>query len=227
LKAYAQFIEKDGITYRLNTLLQFGNSWEHIGNIILANPGSSDIIEKISDDIDNEISNLYTQFENRVYRRNDWVECKVDSTMSMIEKIFDGYYVDNGNTIELNGVIQLFNSFNIKNQNLEEAINSLPLDNELLYSTGIEKYFNNKPTYFGFTQAVIGNERLKPIATDIFEKSSSEIKSFYKESFCDNQFYHPMYINKSYKKNNFDKYKHEVLIPFRNLVMSCIKNDPL
>jgi len=67
MKAYAQFIEKDSITYRLNTLLQFGNSWEHIGNIILANPGSSNIIEKINDNINSKISNFYNQFENRDY----------------------------------------------------------------------------------------------------------------------------------------------------------------
>lgn len=227
MKAYAQFIEKDGRTYRLNTLLQFGNSWNHIGNIVLANPGSSAILEKISDDIDSKISNLYTQFKDRLYHRNDWMECNVDPTMLNIKKIFNGSYVDNENVIELNGVIQLFNSFNIRDQNLEQAIDSLPLDNELLYSVGIEKYFNNKPTYFGFSKSVICNDRLKTIVINIFEKSSNEVKSFYKENFYDNSFYHPTYINRAYKQEHFDIYKNEVLIPFKNIVKNLLTNESL
>ena len=99
MKAYAQFIEKDGITYRLNTLLQWGDSWDHIGNIVLANPGSSDSIEKISDASDGKLSNFFKQFEKRAYHRSDWVECTIDQTMLRIEKLFNGFYVDSTTVI--------------------------------------------------------------------------------------------------------------------------------
>lgn len=218
MKAYAQFIEKDGITYRLNTLLQWGDSWDHIGNIVLANPESSHSIEKISDASDGKLSNFFKQFDERAYHRSDWVECSIDPTMLRIEKLFNGFYVDSKTVIELNGVIQLFNSFTIKNQNLEEAIASLPLDNELLYPIGIEKYFNNKPTYFGFSNAVLANDRLNPIVKSLFEKSSNDIKALYKKEFDDNAFYHPTYVNRAYKQKHFNRYIKEVLLPFRDLV---------
>jgi hypothetical protein len=218
MKAYAQFIDKNGTTYRLNTLLQFGNSWKHIGNIVLANPGSSNIIDKISDEVDDKISNFYKQFDNRIYYKNNYFECSVDQTMLRVEKIFDGSYINNEEKLKLNGVVQLFNSFNIKNQNLEEAIKSLPLDNELLYSIGIEKYFNDKPTYFGFSKTVINNNRLNPIVRNIFDNSSDKIKSIYKKDFYDNSFYHPTYINRAYNQKHFQKYKDEVLKPLKKLM---------
>ena len=218
MKAYAQFIEKDGITYRINTLLQFGNSWNHIGNIVLANPGSSNIIDKIEDNIHKEIFDLYETFHNREYNRDKWFQCNIDPTMERIEKIFNGWYIDNDDVLELNGVVQLFNSFNIKNQNLDEAINSLPIDNKLLYPIGIEKYFNHKPTYFGFSKAVIYNDRLNPIVKNIFNNSTKDIKNIYHSQFEKNSFYHPTYINRSYKRDLFIKYKEEVLIPFKRLI---------
>lgn len=218
MKVYAQFIEKDGITYRLNTLLQFGDSWEHIGNAVLANPGSANKIKEIDDDINIKITNLYKNFTDRIYDRNNWFESNDDSTMRMLEKVFNGWYVDQNSTITLNGVIQLFNSFNVKNQYLEEAVSLLPLDNELLYPNKIEKYFNDKPTYFGFSNAVIYNNKLNPIVKSIFHNSSDKIKSFYKENFDENSFYHPMYINKQYNQKHFQKYKDEILIPFKKLI---------
>jgi hypothetical protein len=40
MKTYAEYFEEDGLSFRTNTILQFGNSWDLIGNIVLANPGS-------------------------------------------------------------------------------------------------------------------------------------------------------------------------------------------
>lgn len=75
--------------------------------------------------------------------------------MRFIEKIFTREYL--GKSKKLNGVIQLFNTFNIKNQNLEEAIEYFECDSDLMYSLGIEKYFHDKPTYFGFGKKVLNN----------------------------------------------------------------------
>lgn len=47
MKVYAQYFELEGISYRLNTILQFGDSWELLGNVVLANPGSAEPIKEI------------------------------------------------------------------------------------------------------------------------------------------------------------------------------------
>lgn len=39
MKVYAEYFEEDGLLYRRNTLLQFGDSWDLIGSAVLANPG--------------------------------------------------------------------------------------------------------------------------------------------------------------------------------------------
>ncbi|NLK67237.1 MAG: hypothetical protein GX282_07175 [Campylobacteraceae bacterium] len=220
MKAYARFIKKDDIVYRINTILQFGDSWNHIGNIVLANPGSSNIISEISDDIDIELSKFFKKLKKE-YSREYWFECKSDPTMKQVKKIFNGWYVDD--IFALNGTVQLFNSFNVRNPKLDEAIISVKYDDSLLFSEGIEKYFNEKPTYFGFSRAVINNKTLNKRIKNIFYNSSDKIRALYKKNFENNSFYHPMYVNRSYNIDFFKDYKNEVLIPFKDLVKNEIK----
>lgn len=130
--------------------------------------------------------------------------------MSFIEKIFNGKYV--GKNIELNGVIQLFNTFNIKNQNLQEAANQIGAESDLLFSFGVQEYFHDKPTYFGFSNEVLSNKILCEVAIDIFNKSSIEIKKIYNIEFMNNSFYHPMYINRAYGQPHFESYKNNGLL---------------
>ena len=132
--------------------------------------------------------------------------------MRFVEKIFNGGYLNKYK--ELNGVIQLFNTFNIKNQNLEEAVKQIGTKSTLLFSVGIEKYFNDKPTYFGFSNEVLNNEILQPVARNIFNNSSKKVKSIYKENFTENSFYHPMYISRAYNQEHFQWYKNDILQNF-------------
>ena len=218
MKVYAQYFELDGISYRLNTILQFGDSWELLGNVVLANPGSAEPIKEIDATKINQLQSFYKNFENRNFDGKNWYEFNDDATMQRIEKVFNGWYVNSSDTIELNGVIQLFNTFNVKNQNLTESIEKLPPDNDILFSLGIEKYFNDKPTYFGFSNDVLYDDRLRLIAENIFNNSSSIVKTVYNKEFDKNSFYHPTFINRSYKRDFFQKYMENVLKPFQKLI---------
>lgn len=218
MKVYAQYFELDGISYRLNTILQFGDSWELLGNVVLANPGSAEPIKEIDATKINQLQSFYKNFENRNFDGKNWYEFNDDATMQRIEKVFNGWYVNSSDTIELNGVIQLFNTFNVKNQNLTESIEKLPPDNDILFSLGIEKYFNDKPTYFGFSNDVLYDDRLRLIAENIFDNSSSIVKTVYNKEFDKNSFYHPTFINRSYKRDFFYNYKENVLKPFKELI---------
>ena len=218
MKVYAQYFELDGISYRLNTILQFGDSWELLGNVVLANPGSAEPIKEIDATKINQLQSFYKNFENRNFDGKNWYEFNDDATMQRIEKIFNGWYINPDEIIKLNGVIQLFNTFNVKNQNLTESIEKLPPDNDILFSLGIEKYFNDKPTYFGFSNDVLYDDRLRPIAENIFNNSSSIVKTMYNKEFDKNSFYHPTFINRSYKRDFFQKYMENVLKPFKKLI---------
>ena len=218
MKVYAQYFELEGISYRLNTILQFGDSWELLGNVVLANPGSAEPIKEIDDSQIEQLQNFYRNFENRNFDTTNWYEFSDDATMQRIEKIFNGWYINPDEIIKLNGVIQLFNTFNVKNQNLTESIEKLPPDNDILFSLGIEKYFNDKPTYFGFSNDVLYDDRLRPIAENIFNNSSSIVKTVYNKEFDKNSFYHPTFINRSYKRDFFQKYIENVLKPFKEVI---------
>lgn len=219
MKVYAEYFEENGLKYRRSTLLQFGNSWNLIGSAVLANPGSAEPIKEIAKDEQEQLNLFYANNrKEQKFNPKNWFIFNDDPTMQRVEKIFNGWYIDQDNTLELNGVIQLFNTFNIKNQDLDEAIKSVSLDSELLFSVGIEKCFNDKPTYFGFSNDVLNDNRLYPIARNIFENSSERVKSIYYADFDKNSFYHPTFINRSYKRDFFQNYKNDVLVKLRDLV---------
>lgn len=210
MKVYAEYFEENGLLYRRNTLLQFGDSWDLVGNVVLANPGSAEPISAASNLVLSSLSGFYKKWrEGEKIQPKNWHDFSPDSTMRFVEKIFNGWYVDKN--IELNGVIQLFNTFNIKNKDLQEAVAHIDVKSDLLFSYEVYKYFNDKPTYFGFSNEVLGNEILRNVAINIFENSSEIVRSIYDDNFDKNSFYHPMYINRVHGQENFKNYKDKVL----------------
>ena len=219
MRVYARYFERDGIEYRRDTLLQFGNSWELIGNIVLANPGSAAPTRRITGDERKLVETFWGEYRKTQYfDPSDWFVFDADPTMQRIEKIFNGWYIDQTDTLRLDGVIQLFNVFNIKNQDLNKAIESIATESKLLFSKEAHNYFDDKPTYFGFSGKVIADSRLLPVAKAIFDNSSESIKSIYNGDFDKNNFYHPTLVNRAYKQSFFAedkkllaKLKHHVL----------------
>ena len=210
MKVFAEYFE-GGCRYRRNTILQFGNSWDLIGNAVLANPGSAKPKNNASNEALSLISTFYGKYRvGDNFKSDNWYEFSPDSTMRFVEKIFNGWYV--GKSIEISGVIQLFNTFNIINKNLNEAVSQIENKSDLLFSCSIYKYFNDKPTYFGFSKKVLDKKVLRPIAMNIFNNSSDVVRHFYNKDFSKNLFYHPMYINQAYNQKHFQKYKDEVLL---------------
>ena len=223
MKVYAEYFVDKGIEYRTNTLLQFGDSWRLIGNVVLANPGSSTPSPAISDDENKKLECFWQQYRKNLanFEMKNWSRFEPDSTMRFIRNIFSGYYINED--IELNGIVQLFNTFNVKNQNLAEAIEQSKTWSDKLFSRGVESCFHDKPTYFGFTDAVLKNNNLRNVACEIFNNANELTKSVYHLNFDDNIFYHPFYVNTAYKRPDFDNYKTQVLRPFFEAVH--IKSD--
>jgi len=196
MKVYAEYRNNN---LRKKTLLQFGESIELIGSAVLMNPGSAEPKEECFDI--NIIHEFYKKLKLDInIIKNDWKIFYSDDGMKQVEKIFNGYYIKN-EIIRLNGIIQLFNCFYYMNadRNIAKKEFSI-LSDKPEYIFDESKMFSNKPVYFGW-----GVEGLKGkyrnIAEKIFNEYNCEYKNIYEPDFDKNEFYHPAYINKYYRKN--------------------------
>lgn len=201
MEVYAEYIAKGNQCYRYKTLLCFGNSSKLIGSAVLMNPGSAQPQKSIQDEPHS------CSFIKQFYKENHgiaitnlelWHKFSVDSTMQQLEKIFNGYYIDK--QIELSGVIQLFNCFYYKDpkpQNTIDFLNTNEITENNFFSE--HKLISNRPTYFGW-----GNEgkygSLNRIAQEIFSTyMDNRNMTIYSKNFEENNFYHPRYLNCSYR----------------------------
>ncbi|MBO5824912.1 MAG: hypothetical protein J6Q93_08170, partial [Prevotella sp.] len=84
MKVYAHFREKDGVMYRWRTLLQFGNSWQVIGSVVMKNPGSAYPLTP-----NQPVSDMFILPELQAIDDSEpWYEFKPDITMSCITRLF-------------------------------------------------------------------------------------------------------------------------------------------
>lgn len=195
MRVFAEYFkESDGIEYRKKTLLHFGNSTELIGSAVLINPGSA----KPIGEPDSEFIKSFYDINHPTSKIDisNWKTFSQDSTMGQLEKIFNGWYINEKK--ELNGVIQLFNCFYFKNKDLEKAIKNF--NEESTYNFNESQFFLDKPVYFGWGEVgKFGN--LKQIAAEIFSQYNLSNDTIYDNIFQNNCFYHPGYVNRSYKLN--------------------------
>lgn len=199
MNVFAEYIQlPNGQEFRKKTLLQFGNSTKLIGSAILINPGSSNPINEIGEHF-NTIQSFYLENHEISILESElcnWRIFNIDSTMRFVAKVFNGGYV--GDETNLEGIIQLFNCSYYKEQNLALARNNLV--NYAEYNFKEHSLLSNAPVYFGW-----GNEgkegSISEIAKDIFSSYDLTSTPIYSQEFFENPFYHPMYINRSYKSN--------------------------
>lgn len=132
MKVYARYFSENRLNFRLNTVLQFGDSRNIIGASVLINPGSA---RPISEPDSETISAL----ESITGYGDNWRQFSPDATMRQLAKIFSGWYA--GDEKPLNGCILLFNLFNLRDKDLGEALElQRNCDSRHLFST--EKNIN-------------------------------------------------------------------------------------
>lgn len=195
MKVFARYFSEDGFNFRLNTVLQFGKSWDVIGAAILINPGSANPIGNVTHEDLHSLTLLSGKSDH-------WREFSMDSTMRQLEKIFNKWYI--GEEKSLNGVILLFNLFNLREQDLEKAIELLQKcksshcyisDSDMKILSGLRK------VYLGWGQIGKIHTTLRQYAEPIFSKLYPKLAYYLQKSFDDNPFYHPGFINRSYKRS--------------------------
>ena len=197
MKVYAEFINDESLIFRTRTLLQFGDSWDLIGSIVMKNPGSA----KPGKGIDNVIAEKLSKYYNEKINSECWFASDGDPTMRDILPIFNGNYVNKN--FKLDGVIQIFNLYNICSPNVDFAHkkgNETPSPFLLPNVDEMIKSFQNKPVYLGFFDFYTNR---KSIHFSFLQESANKLFEFIKSSnynyfqfgdIIDNAFYHPQYL---------------------------------
>lgn len=194
MKVYAHYEKINGIEYRWRTLLQLGNSWDVRGTVIMKNPGSSRPI-KWNNDIpipinNSEILRNLERFD--ISERNgtkEWFDFSVDPTMRHVGHLIEKYL--DYNNIPKEGIIQLFNLFNVIDASLKDAIKK--------YKDGgintIEEDLHNLvfPVYIGWGD-LWRNKLFNDNAKKFFDSVKTEMHYLDSSDMGKNYFYHPQYL---------------------------------
>lgn len=190
MNVYAHFkqSEIDGFQYRWRTLLRFGTSWDILGSVVMKNPGSAMPTNiTLTDQEKLELQ----QFDGK---NDQWYVFTSDNTMQLIEKLFIAK--NKGKTLD--GVIQIFNLFNIRNADLEQALLSEKKSLETINNTTDEDIeamrVSKAPVYLGWG-GLGSNPKFIQAAKKIFSFVFEELEQKYLwQEFADNSFYHPQYL---------------------------------
>ena len=197
MKVFAEYVKENGIEYRKRTLIQFGASWDLIGSAVLKNPGSATPQRKVNIEECEQLNKFYnTKVDESIWH---FFDIGRDNTIrTFLPNLFNGYYATGVEKVKLEGVIQLFNLFYVRNANVNKAKDKIENnDSEFLYEDSDEliSLLRDKPVYLGWGDVCNTNSNTKELATKIFEFQKSSGIKYLNEGFSDNKFYHPQYLN--------------------------------
>lgn len=195
---YREISGENSDGFRFRTLLQFGSSWDIVGSVVMKNPGSANFKspEPIKDE---ELLSPLMKFDDG---QNDdsWYEFKADNTMRCIASMFTEYFQRNTSR-PLEGVVQIFNLFYIKDVNLHAGLDKLQRVGNLdIIDFDIAHL--KAPIYFGFSN--LGKApKLRENAERFFNKALKQGMRNKDANFFKNKFPHPLYLM-LYGKNRED-----------------------
>lgn len=191
MNVYAHFYQDEinDIQYRWRTLLQFGNSWDVIGTVYMKNPGSSKPIryqKDLSEDIMVHLK-AFDDYNGMV----EWAQFTVDNTMSLVGMMMNEYFVYNKKS--LNGVVQIFNLFNVRDADLGKAMRKEKQSvSTYTYTVDVDIQHLVAPIYIGWGN-LWADVKHKVHATKIFNAVLQ--KTNYLNSVLENnKYYHPQYL---------------------------------
>ncbi|HOI27582.1 MAG TPA: hypothetical protein PKZ15_09075 [Paludibacteraceae bacterium] len=192
---YESISNNDGVRYR--TLLQYGDSWNIIGSVVMMNPGSSSYKNQDSIKDSTTLENLKRFDDNEL----PWYEFSEDATMRHVGELFALYYKKQHRN-ELNGIIQIFNLFYIREANLEKAISK---DKNLTTSNipSIEYDLDHlvAPIYLGFG-GLARNINYVERTKKFWQKAMDKGMNYLCPDFNKNSFTHPSYLMGRGKNRN-------------------------
>ncbi len=178
----------DGVRWR--TLLQFGNSWEIKGSIVMKNPGASNFKSLDHSPITSSeiLEELKTFDDDEV--KAEWYEFNPDPTMNCIGTLFSEYYAAKGQ--KLDGIIQIFNLFYLREADLGKAMNKA----QTLGLTDMADYdieHLKAPVYLGFAD-LAWHKVYGQVAQKFFSATLNLGMAYLNNDFDKNPYTHPLYL---------------------------------
>ena len=122
--------------------------------------------------------------------RADWYEFSSDPTMECIGRLFSEYYATKGEKLE--GVIQIFNLFYLREANLTTALNKVS-QLEIANMVDYDIQHLSFPVYLGF--ADLAWHKTYEVTARQFFNAAKELGALYlNDDFKKNTFIHPLYL---------------------------------
>lgn len=181
-------LENDGIRWR--TILKFGNSWDVKGSVIMKNPGAANF--KYSNHVaiasSEELEHLRFFDDGEI--KADWYEFSSDPTMECIGRLFSEYYATKGEQLE--GVIQIFNLFYLREANLATALNKVK-QFEIANMVDYDISHLSFPVYLGFAD-LAWHKTYGNAARKFFDAARKLGALYLNDDFNKNSYTHPLYL---------------------------------
>ena len=196
MRVFTHFYEMDlpngrTVGVRWRTILQFGDGWDVIGNVVMKNPGSA----RVRKGETSSITDIFLTQELRDFApedENPWYEFQPDATMHSIKDLFAlKYGIDPKN---LCGIIQIFNLFYIKNPDLNTAMDD---DTDARFEICTRDLHHlsqhkDKPTYLGWGD-LWSSDRYAEKAKAMFDLVQP-YNNYLSSEIDKNPFIHPLYL---------------------------------
>lgn len=180
--------EEEGIRWR--TILQFGNSWEVKGSVVMKNPGAANFMNSNHAAINSlELLEQLKTFDDGELKA-EWYEFYSDPTMKCIGNLFSEYYALKGSCLE--GVIQIFNLFYLREADLGKALNKVQnLDIADMIDEDIKHL--KAPVYLGFAD-LAWHKVYGKVAEKFFNTAKELGMQCWNADFTKNSYTHPLYL---------------------------------
>lgn len=193
MKVFTKFKCVSGVGFRWRTLLQFGQSWEVIGSVVMKNPGSSapqgDAMVK-----DEETLRCLSVFDKA--EATPWYQFTVDDTMRCVGDLFAVYY-GKQHRERLQGVIQVFNVFYVMNPDIEAAKQDVERLNDTIVDDDLNQLL--PPVYLGFGD-LWKDKVYKERCGQFYDRTKLLGMGYFADDFKKNSFTHPqrlMHFNRN------------------------------
>lgn len=215
MRCFARWEKDDSanVFFRDQTILQFGESWEFVANMVLLNPGSALPLNR--HDQTDFLRSKNLPFFVEPNGQEAYVEFSIDRLMNDVLTFFSSEYAG--------GTIRLHNLFNLKNQDSGAAIQESIVNEShpRMFSKDTEIKFGNAPVIIASGGNAKNNPRLRtelirhigqssPERLFAIERSGNKDFSIVKARPDENGFidsYHPSYTFKYGNSTNIGELK--------------------
>ena len=176
--------------FRWRTILKFGNSWEVKGSVVMKNPGAANFKGSNHAAIKSPEELEHLRFFDDGELKADWYEFSSDPTMECIGRLFSEYYAAKGEQLE--GVIQIFNLFYLREANLATALSKIQ-QLDIANMVDYDVLHLSFPVYLGF--ADLAWHKIHGVAARKFFEAAKRLgTSYLNDDFYENAYTHPLYL---------------------------------